>query len=403
MKIFFKFKNMKFSAVMLAATVVLASCGGAQDPLDFKNSAPPPPMGSERTDNNNELTPDEQAAVGDCIPGVPVNGSTITLNTVGFDPQYYGDSAADYFPNGTAQVTYKFSDGKFDAETSQEDRLAYIPPLGGLYNQDTGLVEANDSAIIDPAGTESAIALNPSDWAQQLARKLNSVEPGSPNPASIQLKLSARGKLPKMLSELSPTAADFDASKDFIGAEYTVQAWRDDDTIEIINGVPTSICNFHFTIDKPYQVDPNLIITTGNIALSSPPWSLAAQGLKNGDFEPSEANQEAAVAGILAEGPALSSFIERFNTDVGIPYAGKLFMEPYIPSFKGTFSTSSSIPFFPVKTFWVHTYGISSQSDPGYKNAINPDDFFRRLVFSTPDGKSATQEFTFVSVTTGGD
>ena len=400
MKIFFKFKNMKFSAVMLAAAVVLASCGGAQDPLDFKNSAPPPPMGSERTDNNNDLTPDEQAAVGDCIPGVPANGSTITLNTVGFDPHYYGDSATDFFPNGSTEVKYKFNGGLFTAEVSEAGRLAYIPPTGGIYNQDTGAVEANDSAIVVRTGDESAIALNPSDWAQQLARKLQSATPGSSDSATITLKLSAKGKLPKMLSALSPLPDAFDAAKDVLLAEYTVTAWRDDDSQAVINGSNINLCNFHFSIDRPYQADASLILTTGNVPLISPPWSLPAGGLKTGNFEPSISEQETATAAVNAEGPSLTALMEDYNIISGNSYGGKLFLEPYIPAFKGIFSTSSAVPFFPVKTFWVHTYGISSQSDPAYKNTLSPDDPFPRIVSSTPDGKAATQEFTFQSVTT---
>ena len=388
-----KYKKTAFSSAFLSSLVFLASCGGAQDPLVF---IPPPtpsiPIGSEPSQNYTDLSAEQIEAIGPCIPSVPLTGQSIEVQAVATDPFAESPSTpgGGIFNNGIANLTYAFNEGEFTIASSE--KLAYIPNYGGAYDQGTGLVTTNYSAILEDPMGDSAVALNPSDWAQQLARKLNNAAIGET--ASIQLELKARGLLPNLLAPLVvPTDPDtgeplvtIDPQKEALLGTYTVTATREADGAKTVAGQSIPVCNFSFKIDRPYQVkDPAIFTpgehgpyTIGNIT-DTAPWNLTVS------------SEQDAIDALGVSGPGLEFYV---NDN---PLKAKLFLEPHIPSFKGTFATSNQIPFVPVELSWEHTYGISAPTFPRYLNSTGE---LGEKAIPTPDGKGpATQKFIFVSST----
>lgn len=370
-------KKFTQGAIILSVLGLFSGCGGAQDPLiTLPNQTPPPPSGSIRTPNPIDLTPAEQAATGPCVPSVPTTGQSIVVATEGRDPQADDPTTQTaIYPNGDASISYVFDTGAFTMTSSNP--AAYTPEAGGTYDEGSGLITANDSANLADPMVDSAISFSPSDWPQQIARKLATTAPGSPTPATLQIAMSARGYLPNMLAVLGGGSSD--PQKETLKATFTVTAWRDADSVRSINGSSVTVCNFHFEIERPFQVDKSLILVPGDHG----PYNLGGpEGL-------SPASEIAAAAALGASGPTLDTLV------VANGLGGLLFLEPYMPAFKGTMVTSDQVPFVPVEVSWEHTYGISSSSFPSYNNSTGTNQRDVRPAVGGP----ATQKFTFVSTT----
>ena len=386
-----KYKKTTIASAFLLSLAALVSCGGAQDPLLFKPGAGPSvPAGSEPSQNDTaNLSPDEMAAEGPCIPAVPVSGQTIIVSEVGEDPwaENPDEPGASYLPQGSTQLTYTFDQNSFVVDSSE--RLAWIPDPVGEYDQTTGIVTTNYSAILENPETESIIALNPSDWAQQLARKLHNKIEG--DTATIQLTLKARGRLPLLLATLAKDlkpeiASEIDVQKETLLATYQVTATRMANGTQVVGGSSIPVCNFSFTIDRPYQVKDPALLSQGvhgpyeiGTLTDSPPWNLTL------------ASEQAAIAPIGLDGAVLKEY---FDLD---SVSSRLYIEPYIPSFKGNFSTSNEVPFVPVELSWEHTYGVSALTSPSYKNSDGEENSKIIKVSEMPSPFPARQKFTYVS------
>jgi len=77
----------------------------------------------------------------------------------------------------------------------------------------------------------------------------------------------------------------------------------------------------------------------------------------------SVASEQAAAAALTATGPTIDQLVNA-NGHLN----GMLFLETFMPAFKGHFSTSSQVPFVPVSWDWTHVLGISSAAFFTYNN-----------------------------------
>ena len=272
------------------------------------------------------------------------------------------DNSQAIYPNLNSDVTYTFSAGAgtYSAVVSNPN---YVVNPSGTYNPSTGEILTSQTPVLANPALDSFVGLTPPDWAQRLAKQLDSQPVGSV--ATIPVRLEARGYLPNLLAGIAGGSPDQD---ELIQNFMTATATRLPDGT--VNGV-TNACKFNFTLYRPFQYDPAVILTPG----------------QHGDFGSGlvslEADEDAAVAALSVSGPTLDQFAGQRSQ--------LLFLEPYMPALQGSFSTSSQVPFVPITLKWTHVYGISSLSDPTYLNTDGAEN--QRAV--RPATAAAFQEFTY--------
>ena len=273
------------------------------------------------------------------------------------------DNGQAIYPNLNSDITYTFNavDGTFTAVASN---ASYVINPNGTYSPSTGdILTAQTPTLANPMN-DSFVSFTPADWAQRLAKDLD----GQPvnSTATKTVTLEARGYLPNLLANLNGGSAD--PQNEVIQNTFTATATRLANGT--VNGVANA-CNFSFTLYRNFQYDPAVILMAGD------------HGSAGAPLEPNAVDEDAATANLTVSGDVLGQFAGDRSS--------MLFLEPYMPAFKGSFSTSSQVPFVPIKLKWTHVYGISSLSFPTYLNTDGATN--ARAVTSA--SAAAFQEFTY--------
>ena len=389
------FRSLGLMTVLCSA--VLAACGGGSDEISFDilnpaatstpvataTSTPVPtntntpvatatntpvptntdtPVPTATNTNTPVPTATPTPPADSCAPGVPVNGQQVKMSMVAEDMQGPDNGQAIY-PNLNSDITYTFNavDGTFTAVASN---ASYVINPNGTYSPSTGdILTAQTPTLANPMN-DSFVSFTPADWAQRLAKDLD----GQPvnSTATKTVTLEARGYLPNLLANLNGGSAD--PQNEVIQNTFTATATRLANGT--VNGVANA-CNFSFTLYRNFQYDPAVILMAGD------------HGSAGAPLEPNAVDEDAATANLTVSGDVLGQFAGDRSS--------MLFLEPYMPAFKGSFSTSSQVPFVPIKLKWTHVYGISSLSFPTYLNTDGATN--ARAVTSA--SAAAFQEFTY--------
>ena len=362
----------KKSAIVLAcsAMLTLAACGGGNGVISYQPFPALPSTGTGGAGIGSggkaffykDLVGDG-VAEADCSPAVPADGQVVNVSVVAEDKQAEPDAAGGaIFPNASSNIEYTFNAGNYTATTSNPE---YFVSPAGTYDAE-GNVLSTEAPYLQDLEVDSAVTFSPSDWPQRLARLLNGKEAGET--AEIPVKLEARGLLSSLLIQVATDGSD-SPRDEVIGNIYTAKAERINDAT--VAGV-TNACRFNFTLYRHFQADPAIILSKGEHGTEDDPIVITDPAI-----------EDATLADIVFEGPALSTITSNRTL--------MLFLEPFMPAFEGTFSTSSSVPFVPVSLKWTHVYGISSWSLPTYRNTNGEIN----TVIIPPASEPAFQEFTY--------
>ena len=342
----------------LTAAVLVACGGGELKQIDFTNPTPAPtPTGSGGTNDPappaQDVDPIPEAGVDfDCIPADPLDGQQIKVKVSSVDGQGSGDGI---YSVGLADVTYSFGvQGSFAAVSSNYS--TFVPsPSAGVYSLNGNVVDEVFPVFVpDPDPDEvfnrapSIITYSPSDWMQRATKRAELAEVGGVYTTSVTLE--AKGKLPYLLATLY-----VDPVVD--GPNAAIQAFFTATITRLANGQVGTVanaCNYSVTLTRP------------NVGQSEDN-ALASYKLNGLDLEP--------VYAILAERHTL---------------------EPYMPMLQGTFSTSSAVPFVPVRSELAHTYGVSSPAAAVSVTTDKGSTIPEKAL--TPESPAASQTMTFDSV-----
>ena len=274
------------------------------------------------------------------------------------------DNGQAIYPNENSGITYTFNAGA-GSFTAVASNPTYAVNPQGTYDPVSGnVLTSQPPTLVDPL-VDSFVGLTPPDWAQRLAKQLDAQPVGST--ATLPVKLEARGFLPNLLANLL-AGGSADPQNEIIENYLTASVTR------LANGTVNGIsnaCNFSFTLHRAFQVDPAIILMPGNHGDAANP------------LTPTAVQEDATIADINIAGPALGASA----SDRSI----MLYLESYMPALEGSFSTSSQVPFVPIRLKWTHVYGISSLSFPYYLNTDGAEN--SRAVPSAT--AAAFQEFTY--------
>lgn len=311
----------RFSFMAALCVAALAACGGGLKEINYTTPTPVPtaPGGGGMNDEAppaQEVDPAPEAGIidFDCIPAAPSPGQIIKLQTNSVDGQGSGDGI---YPVGSSTVMYTFAaDGSFSVTSSNSS--AYVPsPSAGTYSANGNVIdEVFPPFVPDPVdpilNSLSIITYSPSDWMQRATKQpALAVEGGT---YTTRVVLEAKGKLPYILASLYGVA-ETDPENNAIQATFTATITR---LPNAAVGSTLNACSYSVKLTRP------------SIAVN--------------------------------EDNALNSY-KLFGAGLSPVYNGledRLFLEPYMPMLEGTFSTSNAVPFVPVRSELVHTYGVSS-------------------------------------------
>ena len=317
------------SAVAIVCALAVASCGGGElERNDFRSLDKTPPI--SLGPNSPAPSPQELDPVVDggadfnCVPASPVAKQKITLVSSSVDGQGEGGGI---YPIGNSDIVYEF-DGASGFTVSSSNEYAYVAsPKAATYSTNTNVVNEVFPVFVMPAedderGPLSTITYSPSDWMQRAAKHPDLAVVGGTYVTRVNLK--ANGKLPLILATITYLQDDLtpeelearrDPENDAIQVAFTATIKRLENSD--VDGVQ-SACNYSVELTRP-----NIGQSEDN-ALAS--FELLGRGL----------------------GPVYDDLTQR------------LFLEPYMPKISGTFSTSSQVPFVPVRSELTHVYGVSS-------------------------------------------
>ena len=317
-------------------------------------------------------TPTPPAGVA-CAPGQAQPNQTIVVQTVGDDVsgvEHGGDSGGlSWFPNGQSNLTYTFNSTANAFALNSSNINANLPWSGASAVAANGDTTGDLPPAITRANAKevSFIGYSPSDWAQRLARQLASQPVGAS--ASLPTRLSAKGALPSFLLD-AVIGTNPEPETEELALDFMITAKRLADGE--VNGIQS--CRFEFTINRPLPYDPAVLLTPGQHGDISNPLL--------GTVE-----DEVAAANAIHFAGTVMGQAEQDPTKF---YQIKL--DAYFPVFKGTFATSSLVPYVPVQLYVEHTYGISSMSDP---YVFSPTQQVANNKAVPPLSRAATQIFNY--------
>ena len=284
--------------------------------------------------------------------------------------EHGGDSGGlSWFPNGSAQYTYAFNGSASAFTLATSNAAAGLPWTGATTvapNGDTSN-ETQPAITRDNAKQVSFIGYQPSDWAQRLARQLDGQPVGAT--ASLSVKLTAKGALPSFLLD-AVVGVNPEPETEQLGLDFTIHAKRLADGT--VNGIQS--CKFEYTMDRPMVYDPAVLLTPG------------AHGSPANPLIVAEADETATSLAAHMNGFVM----DQAEADPTRFYHKKL--DAYFPAMKGSFATSSLVPYVPVQVYLEHTYGISSMSDP-YPLSPTLHDVNNKA--TQPLSRPATQVFNY--------
>lgn len=373
-------KNWASMAIVAScAAAVLAACGGGSDnvvywpgvtstPIPTGSVTPsvtPTPTGSVTPTGG--PTPTGVPSANDCSPAVPSNGQVIKQAFSGVDGQA---QASGFFPIGNAVASYTFNNGSY---TTSSSVASYYPMASGTYDVGSGAILTDVAPVVplpadvnDLTAYDSFVGYYPSDWAQQLAKKLGDKNVGDTE--TLDVTLEASGKLPGLLAAvLAKTASD----KNVLRMHVTVTATRLANGT--VNGVDNA-CKFSYTMYRPFLADTNTVLQPNPNAETRPVIHTTA------------AAEQAAMAVVEMLSPGVPDGI------ASIDYPTRLALEVYLPAIEGTFATSKLVPFFPVELKMKHVYGVSSDAFPTYTFSDGQQAVEKALPPAQPP---ATQTYTY--------
>ena len=245
-----------------------------------------------------------------CVPALPISGQQINLQVTSVDAQASGQGL---YPVGVADVAYTIASGN-SFSVSSTNLTGYNPsPNAGNYGANGDVTSATSPVLADPEAA-SLITYAPSDWMQQAVRQPALAAVGGIYTTTVGLM--AKGKLPNLLAGAVIGSMN-DPQNNAILATLNATITRLPN--ETVATVPNA-CKYSVTLTRP------------NIKV----------------------DEDAALASFRFEGADLlpvNSQVEAMQQ-----------LELYMPMLTGVFATSKDVPFVPVFSDLVHTYGVSSSA-----------------------------------------
>ncbi len=250
-----------------------------------------------------------------------------------------------WFPNGTTNLTYTFNGDASAFTLESADVFANLPWAGGSVNVNAS-GETETSNELSPAITRSNAkrvsftGFEPSDWAQRIARQLEGQGEGAE--AELPVRINAMGALPSFLLD-NVVGANPEPEGEKLMLDFTVKAKRLADGT--VNGIES--CQFEYIMDRPMYAPG--VRNPGQHGTPENPLSVSPE---QANLTLDAVHMSGAMLGQAEADPT------RFYQSL---------LEPYFPAYKGSFATSSAVPYVPVQVKYEHDYGISSMSDPYYQ------------------------------------